>query len=211
MFYYASNPASNQLSTPQDYFNALSLGNIGESRYSCDMVNWAVQKEITLSCPSGTLGEIKYLGVQKVHDVTCINLLQKTKTITEKLEDDCYSEFDKPGKELHTAQGHKEFHKYYHNNCLGKTECTIPLGGVAGTGEMKKQCQTMIEQRWYHSKHVTAADKAKLKTALGAKANSPVGVDGKHVEPWMLAMTQCIQRTVTIDVKQLNKSVEVQK
>ena len=42
MFYYASNPASNQISTPQDYFNALSLGNIGESTYSCDIVNWAV-------------------------------------------------------------------------------------------------------------------------------------------------------------------------
>lgn len=41
MFYYASHPASNALTTPQDYFNALSLGNIGESDYACAAVNWA--------------------------------------------------------------------------------------------------------------------------------------------------------------------------
>ena len=67
----------------------------------------------------------------------------------------------------------------------------------------------MIEERWYHSTYVTSADKTKLKTALGAKASTPEGK--KHVEPWMLAITQCRQRTVTIDVKQLNKSLEVQK
>ena len=83
MFYYASNPASNQLSTPQDYFNALSLGNIGESRYSCDILNWAVHKNITLSCSSGILAELKYLGLQKIDGVTCMNLLHKTKKITE--------------------------------------------------------------------------------------------------------------------------------
>jgi hypothetical protein len=41
MFYYASHPASQTLSTPQDYFNALSLGNIGESDFACAAVNWA--------------------------------------------------------------------------------------------------------------------------------------------------------------------------
>lgn len=61
MFYYASHPASNTLSTPQDYFNALSLGNIGESDYACSAVNWAYPvaapavQELSLACSSGTL------------------------------------------------------------------------------------------------------------------------------------------------------------
>ena len=64
MFYFNSNPASNTISTPQDYFNAMSLGNIGESTYSCDISNWAKERKLTLSCDIGTLAEFRYLGLQ---------------------------------------------------------------------------------------------------------------------------------------------------
>lgn len=103
MFYYASHPASNALTTPQDYFNALSLGNIGESDYACAAVNWAYPitapavQELTLACPSGTLTAVKYLGVPKSDEVTCTNLLTDTKHIKEKLEAQCYTDFEDPG------------------------------------------------------------------------------------------------------------------
>ena len=64
---------------------------------------------------------------------------------------------------------------------------------------MKNECKAMIEERQYHSKYVNAADKAKLKTSLGLKNESAIGADYQHVEPWLLAITQCNQRTISID------------
>lgn len=96
---------------------------------------------------------------------------------------------------------------------MGKASCKIPLGGVKAITKnagLKSECETLLEQRWYHSASASAADKAELKTALD-KIGGVKDAPADKVEPWMLAMSQCKQATVTIDVKQLNKSVEVQK
>ena len=109
MFYFASHPASQSVSTPQDYFNALSLGNIGESDYACAAVNWAnpvkapAVQEVTLACATGTLTDVKYLGVPKSDKVTCTNLLTDVSHINQKLEAECYTDFDVPGHEIHNA------------------------------------------------------------------------------------------------------------
>jgi len=163
-----------------------------------------------LACPVGTLTEVKYLGVPKSDGVTCANLLVNTKKISDKLEAKCYTDFDAPGSEIHNAEGHADFGAYYKANCLGKASCSIPLGGIKGTNGLKPECQTLLEQRWYHSASASAADKTKLKKALASKGgvkDAPVD----KVEPWMLAMSQCKQETVTLDIKQLNRSVEVEK
>jgi len=220
MFYFASHPASQSLSTPQDYFNALSLGNIGSGDYACAAVNWAVPvvapavQEITLACATGTLTDVKYLGVPKSDKVTCKNLLVNTLHIKEKLEDECYTDFDDVRAHgIHSAKGHSDFVKFYADNCLGKASCTIPLGGPKGIAKnagLKPECQTLLEQRWYHSASASPADKATVKAALASKGgvkDAPVD----KVEPWMLAMTQCRQEMVTIDVTQLNKSLQVEK
>ena len=171
-----------------------------------------------MACPTGTLTAVKYLGVPKSDEVTCTNLLAGTKHIAEKLEERCYTDFDAPaasrhsstGSQIHHAKGHASFAKYYEENCLGKARCTIPLGGIQGAAGLKPECQTLLEQRWYHSASASAADKAKLKTALASKGGVK-DAPADTVEPWMLAMSQCQQEMVTLDVKQLNRSVEVQK
>jgi len=54
-FFFASNPSSLDSTSPQDIFASVSLGNIGQSEYACDTVNWAVSTNFTLSCSLGTL------------------------------------------------------------------------------------------------------------------------------------------------------------
>jgi hypothetical protein len=141
--------------------------------------------------------------------------LTDTKHIAEKLEERCYTDFEdaKTTHRIHTTEGHASFAKYYDENCLGKASCKIPLGGVEAITKnagLKSGCETLLEQRWYHSASASAADKAELKAALD-KVGGVKDAPTDKVEPWMLAMSQCRQPTVTIDVKQLNKSVEVQK
>jgi len=176
------------------------LGNIGEGDFACAAVNWAkpvvapAVQEITLGCATGTLTDVKYLGVPKSDKVTCKNLLVNTMHIKEKLEVECYADFDDARNQgLHTPVGHANFLKFYADNCLGKASCTIPLGGAKGIEEntgLKPECQTLLEQRWYHSASATAADKAIVKAALASKGGVKDAPTDK-VEPWMLAMSQC--------------------
>lgn len=42
VFYWGSSADSASIQTPQDLFNALSLGNIGQAAHACDVVNWAM-------------------------------------------------------------------------------------------------------------------------------------------------------------------------
>ena len=56
---------------------------------------------------------------------------------------------------------------------------------------------------------MSKADKAVLEKKLGAATkNSKKKV---WVEPWLIAMAQCKQDSVTLDIKQLDESVTVQK
>ena len=172
----------------------------------------AVQ-ELTLACATGTLTDVKYLGVPNNDQVTCTNLLVNTLHIKEKLETECYTDFDVPepvSPGIHDPKGpaKADFVKYYADNCLGKASCTIPLGGTLGLSGLKPDCATLLEQRWYHSASATAADKTKVKSLLASKGGVKDAPTDK-VEPWMLAMSQCRQEVVTIDVTQLDKSYEV--
>jgi hypothetical protein len=41
VFYFGSSTDSANIKSPQDLFNALSLGNIGQAAHACDVINWA--------------------------------------------------------------------------------------------------------------------------------------------------------------------------
>jgi len=75
VFYFGSSASSANISTPQDLFNALSLGNIGEAAHACDVINWAQDTTVSLSCNVGTLTSIRYMGLTKADDSTCTSLL----------------------------------------------------------------------------------------------------------------------------------------
>ena len=188
-FYYASNPTSVDSTSLQDYFASLSLGNIGQSEHACDRVNWAVATNISLSCSMGTLQDIRYFGISKDDTATCMNLLS-ARTISEKLVDGCYSDFDEDssefGQDIHSEAGEKFFKEHYNNNCKGKASCIIPIGPTDGKDQIKKECQSTIDERWYHSKYVGPADKELLEKKLDhtAKKDDQVG----WVEPWLIAM-----------------------
>lgn len=49
----------------QDYFSALSLGNIGQTQQACDTINLAIDQEVTLHCPTGKLEKLLLQGVGK--------------------------------------------------------------------------------------------------------------------------------------------------
>lgn len=46
VFYFGSSADSASIKTPQDLFNALSLGNIGQAAHACDVVNWAQDQTV---------------------------------------------------------------------------------------------------------------------------------------------------------------------
>ena len=97
MFYYGSNPATETIQTPQQWFNALSLGSIGESAHACDVINAAQDTMISLSCNIGTLTSIRYLGLSKNDDsATCSSILH-VKSIDHMLLKSCNTDYEKPG------------------------------------------------------------------------------------------------------------------
>ena len=74
MFYFQSNPMQAHNPKIQDFFSALSLGNIGQTTQACDTVNLAIDQEITLHCPTGKLDKLLLQGVGKDDDSSCTNM-----------------------------------------------------------------------------------------------------------------------------------------
>jgi hypothetical protein len=139
IFYFGSSADSNNIKSPQDLFNALSLGNIGQAAHACDVINWAQDTTVSLSCNVGTLTSIRYMGVTKSDDQTCTSLLS-AQSIDDSLVPDCYADFEESGTEIHSASGHAKFEATYKADCLGKTSCKIPMIKT----EFKEKCQKII-------------------------------------------------------------------
>lgn len=92
MFYYSSNPNYAILS-PADFFTSMSLGNLGEEQKACDVINWSVAKEVTLSCSQGILTDLKYAGISKNDRVSCLGM-RSTKNPQDLMLDGCYYDYE---------------------------------------------------------------------------------------------------------------------
>jgi hypothetical protein len=152
VFYFGSSADSASIKTPQDLFNALSLGNIGQAAHACDVVNWAQDQTVSLSCNVGTLTSIRYMGITKTNDQTCTSLLN-AKSVDASLVAGCYTDADAGGTAVHTAAGHTAFAAAYKTGCLGKRSCKIPLS----LPEIKPACRAQLQRRMYTSKYASAA------------------------------------------------------
>jgi len=201
VFYYGSSADSASIKSPQDLFNALSLGNIGQAAHACDVINWAQDATVSLSCNVGTLTSIRYMGVTKTDDQTCTSLLN-AKSIDDSLVPDCYTDFEESGAEIHSALGHPKFEATYKTDCLGKTSCKIPMV----LAELKPKCQKLIDSRTYTSKYATTAATTAIKTAYPSVTAAP-----KLPEPWFIAIASCQTETVSINVREGGKTWTVNK
>jgi len=152
VFYFGSSADSASIKTPQDLFNALSLGNIGQAAHACDVVNWAQDQTVSLSCNVGTLTSIRYMGITKTDDQTCTSLLN-AKSVDASLVAGCYTDADASGTAVQTAAGHLAFAATYKTGCLGKRSCKIPLS----LPEIKPACRAELQRRMYTSKYASAA------------------------------------------------------
>lgn len=162
-FYNGREVKSNaEISKFQDYFALLSLGNIGQSSFSCSETNWNIDNDMVMSCPSGTLGELELFGISKNNNATCSSMSLEndvhgadgTDPNEEFLDPECTID-----SELMTIESKQNFLQMYQDTCYEKTDCLIDLGKLVGTGgNIKESCSNKFQARVAGSKYGTSSD-----------------------------------------------------
>lgn len=129
LFYYQ---AGNMISTGiADEFAKISLGNLGtvNSSFSCYTSNYAVEKELSLSCAYGELADIKLIGFSQA-DTHC-NVLKAMNTFEEQkatMMPECMMDVvNSPPQTLMDEDSQKMFLDYYNDICRGHSTCRLPI------------------------------------------------------------------------------------
>ena len=138
LFFHQSNQTADcdmnnfKAETLQECFDKVSLGSMGQNEVACSTLNFARNRKINLSCSTqfAKLTEIKFMGLTKSNQSTCTRLNDaKLSDKSDQFENKCYINNIDSGTEqyLFTEEQKNKFLRYYDNNCLNRSKCTIPL------------------------------------------------------------------------------------
>ena len=129
LFYYQ---AGNMISTGiADEFAKISFGNLGgiNTSFSCYTSNYAVEKDLSLSCSYGELAEIQLFGLAKedtnCHTLRHLNTFEARKAA---LMDECVLDgVNGAQSALMDENTQKFFLDYFKDVCQGQSTCRLPL------------------------------------------------------------------------------------